>query len=421
MIKFEYDKKERFLTVFTLNKSSSLINLKFKFPKRLNMKLSLIFFLFLFTLSCKKENTRYTVIPIKNFSQEIEMDRIPSDIQILRLNIPDTTFIGQIKDLAIYRDSIYILDDIKQSLFIFDMQGNFIQETCRSGRGPGEYIHACSIECDSSFVYVLDMPGKKLIYYDHSMNFVIAKNLSYTSSDFKITDKHFLFNNLEDIDGNYYYLYRDRDMNEVDHFIPYKPKWGHTLHGRGTTGQMFTWNESTKQSFLVRPFSNQIYEFTPAGKLQLSFEIDFGNKTIPDRIGEKDFNPGRSPFIYIEDFFDFNHFKMMSFLEKNTRYYTLFSSGREIIYAGRIKDSQTLPPFFPRWQCGNRLIGTCRGEYLEKYLKAKGQQLPETESDKNYLLFYALKFDRLKTMGYKLKAEKNQRFFIPDQCCFTGA
>ena len=58
MIKFEYDKKERFLTVFTLNKSSSLINLKFKFPKRLNMKLSLIFFLFLFTLSCKKENPR---------------------------------------------------------------------------------------------------------------------------------------------------------------------------------------------------------------------------------------------------------------------------------------------------------------------------------------------------------------------------
>lgn len=114
MIKFEYDKEERFLTVFTLNKSSSLINLKFKFPKRLNMKLSLIFFLFLFTLSCKKENTRYTVIPIKNFSQEIEMDRILSDIQILRLNIPDTTFIGQIKDLAIYRDSIYILDDIKQ-------------------------------------------------------------------------------------------------------------------------------------------------------------------------------------------------------------------------------------------------------------------------------------------------------------------
>ena len=44
MIKFEYDKKERFLTVFTLNKSSSLINLKFKFPKRLNMKLSLIFY-----------------------------------------------------------------------------------------------------------------------------------------------------------------------------------------------------------------------------------------------------------------------------------------------------------------------------------------------------------------------------------------
>ena len=78
--------------------------------------------------------TSYTVIPIKNFSQEIEMDRILSDIQILRLNIPDTTFIGQIKDLAIYRDSIYILDDIKQSLFIFDMQGNFIQETCRSGR-----------------------------------------------------------------------------------------------------------------------------------------------------------------------------------------------------------------------------------------------------------------------------------------------
>ena len=150
MIKFEYDKKERFLTVFTLNKSSSLINLKFKFPKRLNMKLSLIFFLFLFTLSCKKENTRYTVIPIKNFSQEIEMDRILSDIQILRLNIPDTTFIGQIKDLAIYRDSIYILDDIKQSLFIFvccsaicrEYAGKFHSRNLSFRKGSGR-IYPC--------------------------------------------------------------------------------------------------------------------------------------------------------------------------------------------------------------------------------------------------------------------------------------
>lgn len=357
------------------------------------MKLPLLLFLALFVLSCKKGEDGNTVVSIKNFSQEIEMGRILSDIQILRLNVPDTTFIGQIKDLAIYKDSIYLLDDAKQSLFIFDMQGNFIQETCRSGKGPGEYINAFSIECDSSSVYVLDMPGKKLICYDHALNFVTAKNLSNLSSDFKVAGEHFIFNNLEDFDGNYYYLYRDRDMNEADRFIPYNPQWGHTLHGQGTTGQIITWNENTKQSFLVRPFSSQVYELTPAGKLQLSFKTDFGYQTIPDRIEEKNFS--RSRFIYIEDFFDFDYFKMVSFFDKNFRHYALFSSAREILYAGKIKDSKTLLPFFPRWQYGNRLIGTCTGEYLEKYLKEKGQQLSEAEMEKSYLIFYSLKFDKL--------------------------
>lgn len=355
------------------------------------MKVSCIIIILVFILSCKKETDINTYVKVGDFSEQIELDSI-IDICLLKLNTPDTNFIGQIKDVAICNDTIFVLDGIKQSLFIFDIHGNYIQEVCRSGRAGGEYLNAFSIECDSLFVYLLDMPARKLLIYDRLLNFVSSKKLSYSSSDFKVINKNFLFNNIEDVDGNYYYNYTDSDVKIVEQFIPYNKKSGYTLHGRGLTGQMISWNGKEGQISLVRPFSNCIYRLIPEKEFQLLYKIDFGHNTIPDYVGNEHIDFSRSNYIYIEDFFDLEQYKMISFFEQDKRFYCVFSPEKEVLYAGEIKDSKTSLPFFPRWQYGNKLIGTCRGEYLKEYLQHKNQyEISTEEIDKSYLIFYSLK------------------------------
>lgn len=352
------------------------------------MKIVSILFILFFIVSCKQEIDRHLLVKVGNFSDQIELDSIISDIRLLKLNTPDTNFIGQIKDVAICNDSIYILDEIKQSLFIFDIHGNFIKEACYLGRAGGEYINAFSIECDSSNVYVLDMPGKKLLVYDRLLNFIEQKNLPHSSSDFKIFNKYFVFNNIEDINGNYYFSCMDADMKMLDKLIPYDRKSGHTLHGRGT-GQMIAWNENMKFISLVRPFSNHVYKMIPGEKLQSLYRIDFGVNTIPER-GTNAIDLSRTNFIYIEDFFDLGQYKVVSFFGKEKRYYCIFTPEREVLYAGRVRDSETHLPFFPRWQYRNKLIGTCRGEYVKDYMEGKQDKLNQDDLEKNYLIFYSI-------------------------------
>ena len=83
-----------------------------------------------------------------------------------------------------------------------------------------------------------------------------------------------------------------------------------------------------------------------------------------------------------------------SFFYKSKRYYGVVPlSGKELM-AGTTKDGRYQIPFFPQWQYGDELIGICRRESVEEYLKKHGM-VGEVAADSEFvqekpvLVFYS--------------------------------
>lgn len=71
-------------------------------------------------------------------------------IKIIPLETNSNCLIGQISEIEIYNDTIYILDkNIAKALFMFDKNGNFIKKIGSLGKGPGEYISPKSFTIDN--------------------------------------------------------------------------------------------------------------------------------------------------------------------------------------------------------------------------------------------------------------------------------
>ena len=59
------------------------------------------------------------------------------------------TSIGEISYILVYKNRIFVLDTFQtKSVYIFDMQGNYIGQAGRVGQGPGEYTQPFAISID---------------------------------------------------------------------------------------------------------------------------------------------------------------------------------------------------------------------------------------------------------------------------------
>lgn len=59
------------------------------------------------------------------------------------------TPIGEISYILVYKNRIFVLDTFQtKSVYIFDMQGNYIGQAGRVGQGPGEYTQPFAISID---------------------------------------------------------------------------------------------------------------------------------------------------------------------------------------------------------------------------------------------------------------------------------
>lgn len=76
--------------------------------------------------------------------------------------------LGTISKLRVFRDKIYVLDDIfTDKLLIFDKSGKFLKKVSGMGRGPLEYIDISTFEIDMAHEEILlkeDAGGKILVF-----------------------------------------------------------------------------------------------------------------------------------------------------------------------------------------------------------------------------------------------------------------
>ena len=124
--------------------------------KRTFSSLTLLWLLAL-TISCNHSNPN----DVSEFKYNITMTELtePSwydlvdSVSYITLKSPDNTAMGEIKQLIVNNDRIYVLAD---GFYCFEMEGNCLFKQTTKGRARNEFIDASSMSVSDGLLFIYD-------------------------------------------------------------------------------------------------------------------------------------------------------------------------------------------------------------------------------------------------------------------------
>jgi hypothetical protein len=130
--------------------------------------------------SCKHVEIVETVESTESALYTINLDSIPtvdsfkmssifSKVKAILLEETDYVVIGEIDQMQVFDNYIFILDiDKAKKLFMFDKNGKYLRQIGSMGQGPGEYTYITDFCLDTinRAIYTLDSPKHMLYKYN---------------------------------------------------------------------------------------------------------------------------------------------------------------------------------------------------------------------------------------------------------------
>lgn len=183
------------------------------------MKFIAIFLIFSCFYSCKNENIKtyemLNPIHVIDFDtlQSIPKFHLSEAVNTSSLIIPELTdksMFSYVNKLEVYDSLIYILDtNSAKSLFVYNMNGQFLRQIGSIGQGPGEYwnISDFSIDKKRENIYLFDCDKQEINAYD-----IHSGKYKYTNSiDIKSNAEYIDCIDEELYISSYYYKQPDSD------------------------------------------------------------------------------------------------------------------------------------------------------------------------------------------------------------------
>jgi hypothetical protein len=98
----------------------------------------------------------------------IDIEPYMEEYKFVKLETTDRSLIGSIDKLEVFEDRIYIMDMQTSSVFVFDMEGNFIFAINDVGQGPAEYIQIDYFDIDKhkKQIVITDLMGYWIYRYN---------------------------------------------------------------------------------------------------------------------------------------------------------------------------------------------------------------------------------------------------------------
>lgn len=129
-----------------------------------------------------------TRINLDEVDDTVSVFDIFSDIQVIPLEITDSSVLAYVDFYDIKNDTLYILDSKQNDIFIFQMNGRFIKKLDHKGNGPGEYVRITDMNINrfTGNLEVLSANGRILVYDSGGNHFLYQINLpSYLIHSFQ--------------------------------------------------------------------------------------------------------------------------------------------------------------------------------------------------------------------------------------------
>ena len=330
-----------------------------------------LFFVFPFLVSCNHRGDKLNNLPVyiveKFVDNELWVDECFSHVKILPLQLDTNQMIGQVKDVSVAGDIIFLLDEVSATLYSFDRySGKCLASGSKRGHGPNEYINPVALSVDAENLFVLDMPTSRIIRFDKELNAVGTIAFDFPASDFMALNGGFLLYNLAPPSEKGKFVYISSEGEYINSFVfPEKEDdFNNVLSG----GKVFVKNRE-HEVFAFESYDDIVYKWDN-DSLQPILRMDFGEMGIPAGMKNDNLNYFEEPYAFAGNIFMLSDMFIPSFFYKSKRYYGFIPFlSRESMF-GTVKERSYGIPFFPRWQHEDELIGVCirENEYAQEQL-----------------------------------------------------
>ena len=332
----------------------------------------LFFFIlaFLFIISCS--NNKYNSGE-KEFTNDLPQIIVPEelvnltnlmgDVEVIQLETDSTCLIGDLTKLIQYDNRFFVYDGVTSSVFCFNLDGKFLFQVGKQGKGPTEYnkLRDISINTENRTIELLDRAAQCILCYDLDGNYLEKIRIGEYFSSFVCIDKGYIFQRVSD-NPDFYVLKITNTMGKViSNFIPCKALDNTLIRNQLTidNNKIFITHGSY---YTVYSFNNQ--EIVPF------CSIDFGKKNLPDKIlnkseldafaflkiAIKDYTMAIYGFYESIDYFTFSYFTGKS------TYWAVYNKNTQKTVSGELKlfDEKLIPPFYKKdgyfYTCINQLF-----------------------------------------------------------------
>lgn len=104
----------------------------------------------------------------------------------LALETNENILMSQISEIRFYDKRIFLRDNSRKVIFIFDETGRFVQQIRHNGNGPGEYNRIMSYIAYNHQVLVYDDINKKIHSYSYDDKWLWSKDMAIMFNSFEI-------------------------------------------------------------------------------------------------------------------------------------------------------------------------------------------------------------------------------------------
>ena len=198
--------------------------------------------------------------------------------KFIPLETNDSCLFNDIKEIQIVDNKIYIIDNKRSKLLVFDISGKFITQIGNLGNGPGEYLTPSNFNIDKEkqTITIADVGQSKLLYYDlNNYQYIKSQKAFYFSNCSWLPDGNIAWAIENGYDSGkrdpHYVKITDSNLNTVNLLYPtdFKPEY---LMVAGSF--FYTFNQNC---YLNLPFIPTIYKVT-SQKITPVYELDFGKQ-----------------------------------------------------------------------------------------------------------------------------------------------
>jgi len=227
------------------------------------------------TTSIDKE---FKTISIKEITNSQNAETLIKSYYYLPLETNENCIIGHIDKIMFHNKRIYILDENQaKSIFVYGLDGTFINKICKIGKGPGEYDKIQDIEIDSSLnqIIVLCTNLRKLIFYDAlSGRFIREEHLEVGPLSFVKTDgENYLFDARLELGkkaGENRLMVVDSSFNYIT---------GYFLRSNFTSTENTPFTRYNDIIYYCANYNDTVFAFRN-GALSGRYYIDFGSRKL---------------------------------------------------------------------------------------------------------------------------------------------